>query len=61
MSVAQMETTKIEIMLPQTCKHEADEFAEFFQSMTVEERMDFLKTVRGAKLYQGIMKSQRAG
>lgn len=61
MSVAQMETTKIEIMLPQVCKHEADEFAEFFQSMTVEERMDFLKTVRGAKLYQGIMKSQRAG
>ncbi len=58
---AEMETTKIEIMLPQTCKHEAEEFADFFQSMTVEERLDFLMTVRGAKMFKGILEARRAG
>ena len=62
--MAEMETiqkTKIEIMLPETYRMEAEEFTDFFESMTMEERVDLLKTFRGAKLFEGIMKTRRVG
>lgn len=50
-----IEGTKMEIMLPQASKAEAEELAEFLADMTVAGQQEFLNFVRGANFAKRLL------
>lgn len=58
--MAEMENTRVEIMLPQSCKQEAEELKEFLENVTAAGQQEFLNFVRGAnftrRLLEGTVK-----
>jgi len=50
-----IEGTKMEIILPQANKAEAEELAEFLANMTVAGQQDFLNFVRGANFAKRLL------
>lgn len=58
--MAVAETTKVEIMLPQANRQEAEELKEFLENVTASGQQEFLNFVRGAnftrRLLEGTVK-----
>lgn len=58
--MAESETRKVEIMLPQAYELEAEELMEFLENVTVAGQQEFLNFVRGAnftrRLLEGTVK-----
>lgn len=50
-----IEGTKMEIMLPQVNKQEAEEVAEFLGGMTTVEQQNFLNFIRGANFAKRLL------
>lgn len=50
-----IEGTKMEIMLPQASRAEAEELAEFLADMTVAGQQEFLNFVRGANFAKRLL------
>lgn len=59
-NMAESETRKVEIMLPQAYELEAEELMEFLENVTVAGQQEFLNFVRGAnftrRLLEGTVK-----
>lgn len=58
--MAEIQTTKVEIMLPQANRQEAEELKEFLENVTASGQQEFLNFVRGAnftrRLLEGTVK-----
>lgn len=50
-----IEGTKMEIILPQASREEAEELAEFLTDMTVAGQQDFLNFIRGANFAKRLL------
>lgn len=53
--MAVAETTKVEIMLPQANRQEAEALAEFLENMTEEGSKNFFDMIRTANILKGIL------
>lgn len=50
-----IEETKMEILFPRTSKAEAEEVAEFLESITADGQQEFLNFVRGANFAKRLL------
>ena len=61
--MAEMEFTKVEIMLPKANRQEAEELAEFLENITEEGSKNFFDMIRTANILKGVLDGsiRRAG